>query len=426
MTRDNVDQSTPLEAQTDARIVVAGSLAVDYSCDYSPLNSHSPPSPTLRTSNPAKISHSLGGVAHNVARACQLAGGAVRLCSLVGKDLTGVMALEALSIEGLGSGGIKTIPGGRTAQYVAINDHAKDLVIAMADMDILDSISKGPDQSKDGSLSRVFDDFWKPQLEASRPSHVVLDANWSSDMLRKWTKASNNISARLYYEPVSTAKCGRILDSAASTSACVFPTPIAHLAAPNMMELSSMHAHARSLGMFDRGDWWNVLDAFGIPSTGARVQLAVATSPALVDAGIPQQAIQLLPFIPCLPIKLGSSGVLLTQVLKAGDERLQNGNYAPYILSRCTNGSEGTLGVGGLYMRLFPPQKVMASSDMISVNGAGDTFLGVLIAALDARGSHARVEDAIDIAQTAAMLTLKSDQAVSPDIESLRESVRGP
>jgi len=39
----------------------------------------------------------------------------------------------------------------------------------------------------------------------------------------------------------------------------------------------------------------------------------------------------------------------------------------------------GLLG-GGVYMRLFPPVEVV--EDIVSVNGVGDTFLGVLVVGL--------------------------------------------
>lgn len=181
-----------------------------------------------------------------------------------------------------------------------------------------------------------------------------------------------------------------------------------------------MHAAARNLGFFDRKDWWEVVDAMGISSTGARVALSQATSPAIVDDGVPQQAIQLLPFIPCVLTKMGAQGVLLTQLLRAGDERLQSGEYAPYVLSRCNNGTEETLGVGGVYMRLFPAAETVPEEDIVSVNGVGDTFLGAIVAGLAKRGKDARVEDLVDVAQKAAVLTLKSKEAVSPAIEALR------
>jgi pseudouridine-5'-phosphate glycosidase/pseudouridine kinase len=114
---------------------------------------------------------------------------------------------------------------------------------------------------------------------------------------------------------------------------------------------------------------------------------------------------------------------LVTQLLKAGDPRLTSGKYAPYILSRCNNDTEDTLGVGGVYMRLFPPSEQVQAADIVSVNGVGDTFVGTLVAQLakaKAEGIEKGVEECIDMAQKAAVLTLKSSQAVSPELSALR------
>ncbi len=72
--------------QTD--VLVAGSVAIDLSCDYSKSKSGDI-SPQLHTSNPATIDQSIGGVGHNVALAAHRASAekGVKLCTLVGSDL---------------------------------------------------------------------------------------------------------------------------------------------------------------------------------------------------------------------------------------------------------------------------------------------------------------------------------------------------
>ncbi|KAK4982313.1 hypothetical protein LTR66_009339, partial [Elasticomyces elasticus] len=120
---------------------------------------------------------------------------------------------------------------------------------------------------------------------------------------------------------------------------------------------------------------------------------------------------------------LGAAGVLLTQMLRAGDERLTSREYAPYVISRCANGSEETLGVGGVYMRLFPAVETVRDEDVVSVSGCGDTFLGTLVAGLASGkrvGEETRVESLVDVAQRAAVMTLKCKEAVHPDIARLR------
>ena len=416
-----VERDTPASrSQTideRANVFVAGSLAVDLACDYSPKTGAASSGPERHTSNPAVISQSLGGVGHNVARAAHFMGASVRLCSAVGDDLSGKAALEALSASGMSEAGIRSLSassGYRTAQYVAINDTNKNLVLAMADMSILEHI-----HSED-SISTAFNDLWVPQLQKSRPSHLALDANWPPQYLARWLQAAKDADAHITLEPVSNVKGARLFNLPKAHSLAVFPSPSVHLATPNMYELSAMYHAARDSGAFDRTDWWEIIDALGIPQSGARAQLSLATSNELVDQGVPQQSIQLLPFIPSICTKLGAQGVLLTQLLPAKDERLSSGQYAPYILSRCRNETEDSLGVGGIYMRLFTAVEEVKAEDVVSVNGVGDTFAGTLIAGLAKRGKRARVEDFVDLAQRAAVLTLKSSESVSPGLGTLR------
>ncbi|KAK5119494.1 hypothetical protein LTR85_007594 [Meristemomyces frigidus] len=404
-------------ADLPAAVFVAGSLNVDLACDFAPRTGSVAHGPELQTSNPATIAQSLGGVGHNVARAAHLMGANVRLCSAVGDDLSGKAALDALAASEMSAAGVKILPaesGSRTSQYVAINDRNKDLVLAMADVSILEQTAEA------SALAQSFDNFWLPQLQHSKPSHLVLDANWPAQHLARWLQAGKHAGAQIAFEPVSNVKGAALFQLPKPYSLDVFPDPSVHLATPNTHELVALYQAARASGAFERMDWWEVIDALGIPSTGARVQMALATSSDLVDRGIPQQSIQLLPFIPSICTKLGAQGVLLTQLLPANDPRLSSGEYAPYILSRCTNETEETLGVGGVYMRLFPAVETVKAEDVVSVNGVGDTFAGTLIAGLAKRGTGARVEELVDLAQRAAVLTLKSTESVSPGLGTLR------
>lgn len=293
----------------------------------------------------------------------------------------------------------------RTAQYVAINDKRKDLVLAMADMSI---------------FSNYF--FRKTALREADPNlkWAVIDANWDNGFTRRLMKEYKTGTTKVAFEPVSIAKAASIFEPTPEQQKekknplGVFPNHIIDLTTPNVHELSAMYYSARKHEFFQRKDWWAVIDAMGIPSTGARNRFVHLTTKELVDRGIPLQTMQLLPFMPTILTKLGSEGVLLTELLKQGDPRLTNPDSAPWILSRCTNGSEQ---IGGVYMRLFPAVEEVADEDILSVNGVGDTFLGVLVAGL-AKGAVLG-ESLINIAQKGAVMTLKSKEAVSPKLGEL-------
>ena len=385
-------------------MIVAGSLAIDLSCDYVPTNtpatSHQP---QPHTSNPASIRQSLGGVGQNIATALHYLKTSVRLCSSIADDIAGSTALRMLADRGLQTSGMQMLTTGfPTAQYIAINDAHKSLVLAMADMKILE------DTHGD------FETLWKPQVEACRPKWLILDANWDPAVLRKWIEVARDVGAKVAYEPVSVMKSRRIFP-AKHPGLTTVPNNSISLATPNALELASMHEAATVAGLFEREDWWHTIDSIGLPSSGSRDKLVSLTTGALVDQGIPQQSIRLLPFIPSILTTLGQRGVLMTQMLRPGDNRLTSPTSAPYILSRSTDGSDF---VGGVYMRLFPPVERVQNHDIISVNGVGDTFLGVIIAGL-VKEKPKDLEELVNLAQKGSVMTLKSDEAVSPQISML-------
>ncbi|KAI2629809.1 Indigoidine synthase A like protein-domain-containing protein [Hypoxylon sp. NC1633] len=389
---------------SQADVLVAGSVAVDLNCDYVGEDSLEHPAPHLHTSNPAHTGQSIGGVGRNVALAAQrvMQHSKVRLCSMIGSDLAGSTVLSSLEASGMDTSSIRQLdhenhPSSRTAQYVAVNDANKNLVLGMADMGIFTAHS--------------FPGYWNSTVRASKPKWLVVDGNWADRDIRNWAQAGKQHHAHVAFEPVSKEKSTRLFCSEKSLESLgVFPNPSVDLAAPNQYELAAMHAAAQRYEYFDHPRWWDVIDAFGM--RGARDRFVKLTSVSMTDAGIPQQAIRLLPYIPTIITKMGSNGALLTMVLGKDDPRLLEPAYEKFILSRCLNNHPD---VGGVYMRLFPA--VEQVEDIVSVNGVGDTFLGVLIAGLAQGG---KVEKLIDVAQKGATLTLRSPQSVSEDLDMLK------
>lgn len=104
----------------------------------------------------------------------------------------------------------------------------------------------------------------------------------------------------------------------------------------------------------------------------------------------------------------------MAKLLPTSHPLLQSPEGAAYILSRNMSGHPD---VGGVYLRHFPVAETVSKEDVVSVNGVGDTFLGVIVAGL-AKGLQLD-ENLIHVAQKASVMTLKSREAVSPDIANL-------
>jgi pseudouridine-5'-phosphate glycosidase/pseudouridine kinase len=323
--------------------------------------------------------------------------------------------------------GIETLPSpSRTAQYIAVNNANKDLALAMADMSILETI---PDDTIQELASTLFSDA---DVSENYPKVFVADANWSSTALHTLlTAAHSSKTTTTIFEPVSTAKALRIFQngtpssiSSPSPSPSVFPAPLAHIITPNHHELTALHDFALQRSFFELPEWFEVIDALGIPSTGLRVPLAVEMGSELVDEGVPQMAIKLLPWFPCVLTKLGPKGVLMVKLLSTDASELSEEAERKFVLARnmstmSKGDAEGTdirSKIGGLYIRLFPVEQILKPEEIVSVNGIGDTFCGALASQL---ASGKRVQDIVLFAQRAASLSLRSREAVNPALREL-------
>lgn len=321
---------------------------------------------------------------------------------LLTQHSAGATILASMERNGLDTKYVRQLgpeyPSARTAQYVAVNDAEKNLFTAMADMAILTSHS--------------LPTHWSSIVKTTKPKWLVVDGNWTPKDIHNWARTGGQNGAKVAFEPVSAVKSAGLFPK--SLTLPLFPKAAVDLATPNQYELAAMYAAAREHGYMDGSAWFEVIDAFGMHG-GARDRFVRLTSAAITDAGIPVQSVQLLPYIPTIITKMGERGALLTTILKPGDPRLSDAEHERYILTRAPPGHAH---VGGVYMRLYPAVEEIATP--VSVNGVGDTFLGTLVAGLALGG---RTEELIDVAQSAAVLTLKSHQSVSPDLGALGQEL---
>lgn len=259
-----------------------------------------------------------------------------------------------------------------------------------------------------------FPDQWRSIVASTSPKWLVVDGNWSADTIRDWVRIGKDHNVNVAFEPVSVEKSKRLFAPEAGIPKLrTFPRASINLASPNIYELAAMYEVSKANGYLDSDEWFDIIDALGM--RGARTCFVRLTSAELTDAGVPFQCVNLLPYIPTLLTKLGPNGVLYTTILGRDDPRLRDKGAEEYILARAPPNHPT---VGGIYMRLFPPAETL--EHIVSVNGAGDAFLGVLVSGVSQGGD---IERLIDVAQKGAALTLKSTQSVSPELHRLEESL---
>lgn len=185
--------ATQLKGDDQSDLLVIGSVAVDYSCDIIPPQSSSPSTlfkPTLSTSNPSKITETIGGVSHNVFTASHFylrsrSSHVIRsrLVSTVGLDITGRWVIEELVKRGIDTSGIDIIEDSMasTARYVALNDSQGGLFTASADMAIVESMRS---------------EHVLREIRRARPRWVCVDGNLGRELIIEVVKGAEEVGAK--------------------------------------------------------------------------------------------------------------------------------------------------------------------------------------------------------------------------------------
>ena len=149
----------------------------------------------MGTSNPASVSGSVGGVARNVAENLGRLGRSVKLLSIVGNDPEWNL-IEAASSPFMSTELTKAIDGLSTGTYTAILEPDGEMLLAMADMKIYDSLTPSYIAKNDSTL-----------LSAS---FLVMDLNSPLETVEyvRQLALANNIPLAVI--PVSAPKMDRL------------------------------------------------------------------------------------------------------------------------------------------------------------------------------------------------------------------------
>ena len=172
--------------------------------------------------------------------------------------------------------------------------------------------------------------------------------------------------------------------------------------------------------------WWSVVDGLNL-GTAFRMDLEqLSRRPVsdhdsskgnmafLVAQGIIQKAVNLLPFFQHLIVKCGDQGIIVVMRISPKDAlnsvwaHKRSNPLERYIVAH-GNSKEIT------FIQHFPSLPIETISN---VTGAGDSFVGALLACLahdySTMYDPSGLQDLVTIAQKAAVLTLQSHSAVSP------------
>lgn len=333
----------------------------------------------MKESNPGKFSSLLGSVGFNIAldhgysMQSQKFDPNSRLVSAVGADIVGHGLLDHLIKLNIDTSGIKVLSECKTAQYLASLDSSGHLLLAIADMKIFES-------------SRLVSHV-EAEILRAEPKVIVVDCNLLAEGLDAVLGAATalKVRPRVIVGPTSAPKLSRLVQ-VNSDKLKVFPNNIVSLVTPTVEELSQIHNSFAKKDFFDDYEiWFPLLDLMGI---GLQFREKLATlslkSPAIkyvLEKGVVQQAVQLLPYIPNILIKMGSLGCLFVALSTNVNDYKSIPTVSRFkptftLISKGANYDEGkTLGVTIEY---FAAPVENSNLSILHTTGVSNTLLGNL------------------------------------------------
>ncbi len=148
----------------------------------------------LRDSNPGSVSVRPGGVGRNIAHDLVLLGMEVSLITALGGDVFGSALRESCTALGIDLSMARVEPDMRSSTYLYITDDAGDMVAAVNDMGITESLTP---------------EYLAPLMERINGyDAVVLDANLPEATI---VFLAAHCTAPMYADTVSVAKAARLL-----------------------------------------------------------------------------------------------------------------------------------------------------------------------------------------------------------------------
>ncbi|KAH9937007.1 indigoidine synthase A-like protein [Fomitopsis serialis] len=412
----------------EAALAIFGCAAVDITAQADPSIANT--SIAVHSTVPGSISLTLGGVARNLAEAAHRvlesqspdSAKSVVLVSAVGCDAFGRLLVNETESMGMRTDGLVTLDGARSAICNMVLDSTGGLTTGVADTDITLSLDR---------------EATREALRKHRPRLVAIDGNLSPETVTTLVDACHQDDIATFYEPTSVPKSINIFPAIAASLGHADTTSSAiSYAAPNILELARMYeeAVAGKLELTAHSHWWKVVDDMAVGSEFrmdlqqlARLDActhdrAKGTLSFLVDKGIAQMAIHLLPFFQHLIIKCGDRGVIT--VFRITGEQAKSSSWMQErtnVHKRCVVGKSRE-GAGVTVLKHYPAL-IVPSEKIVNVTGAGDSFVGTTLATLVHKPTVFHDPDSLDElmaqAQKAAVLTLQSQHAVSPLLSKL-------
>ncbi|KAL4258794.1 Carbohydrate kinase PfkB domain-containing protein [Pleurotus pulmonarius] len=398
---DTLSKQTPQERP---RLLIVGCAAIDISAQASPdgesaLAAHS----TI----PGSVSLTLGGVGRNIAEAAhRLSPSDTKLISAIGDDSFGRLLLSELDKMGLRTDGLIKCPG-RTSVCNMTFDSKGHLVSGVADMDVIAELNE----------EKITKD-----IADAMPSVVSLDGNLKPGLVNAVVDFCRSRGIHIFFEPTSLTKATAILP-AVTQNDLQKPSDRAGISiSPNLLELDHIYTITQQGDSPKASDWETLYKpTLQGPLGNGLAELARREDSfaGIWTRGSINRAVHLLAHFEHILLKCGERGVVVA--VRLDPKAFARSSWAHSeqvprnaVVAEVASGE-------AIVIAYFP---ALVATTLVNVTGAGDSFVGALLTSMMKHPSLFQepklLHDAIHLAQQAAILTLASPLAVSPEISKLR------
>ena len=147
-------------------------------------------------SNPGKVDIGYGGVARNIAHNLALLGCRVQLLTAFGSDLFGKLLADHCKQQGIDIRLAEHVESERTGTYLCINNHAGEMIAAVADTEVISIITPEWLEKRAGDINQS--------------DYVIADTNISENAIRH---LMDTTTVPLLIDGVSSTKAHRVVNA---------------------------------------------------------------------------------------------------------------------------------------------------------------------------------------------------------------------
>lgn len=218
------------------------------------------------------------------------------------------------------------------------------------------------------------------------------------------------------HDPTSLPKMMRILPAIQQHQ----PTPnqrplIAHYT-PNNLELKALYDVLRDKGLLDTEQWWSYIDSLQLDQNWRSSVERLAKKSGqdwISQQGVAQMMVSLLPWVENIWLKCGDKGVVYLGVQPTS---AATGSTPKRASTKAFHNFSTTTGKPSRLVLAHYAAKTLPA--VVSTTGAGDSFVGGLLAQINGKEWTSDIDQVVDIAMGCAEKSLVSERAVG-DVEAL-------